>query len=187
MADTIYPRKPPQMVDLVRELAAARTKLAELQARYRAECEAFEALQAPLVEAIRAVQAQTDRANDTVRSQALAVAERFAARNPAPGVQCVQQTVVDYQPADALAWAMRAGIALQLDDAVFRRIAKATPDSVPFARVYQAWAVRIATDLDAALRGPEAAAWAVGEAERIDAALAAIEGAAGDAEGGNGS
>ncbi len=93
---------------------------------------------------------ETDRfrqlAEDNLRLMTLQAYAETGNKTPAPGVGVRETTKLEYDPKDALEWAMSHQIALSLDKKSFEGFAKATP--LDFVTVTQEAHAIIATKLE---------------------------------------
>ena len=82
----------------------------------------------------------------TLRELTLQVYAETGSKVPAPGVAVREMTRFDYDPKDALKWAMEHQIALSLDKKSFEGFAKATP--LDFVKITQEPIATIAAKLE---------------------------------------
>jgi len=143
------------IVEQVRRTAAARNDYADLEAGYRRYAEAFKQDTAALSISIAEAKSRVLAEEGSLRAMALAAYERDPEnKHPAPGVWISVKTTLDYDAAEALAWARSTRMALMpesLDAKAFEKIAKASPASFEFVTVVPVPSATLATDLNAAL------------------------------------
>lgn len=148
-----HPAARADLREKVADLARARDRAKRVTAtldyeRFRQEQDFKDTHAALLTEQAEAIQSLNSQ-EQSLRGLAIAFGETTGERKPVPGVELITQTKLVYQDADALAWALHSGLAVQLNRKELERIAKAT--SLPFVTTTQSLAVRLAADLDAAL------------------------------------
>uniref|UniRef100_A0A6H2A495 Uncharacterized protein n=1 Tax=viral metagenome TaxID=1070528 RepID=A0A6H2A495_9ZZZZ len=85
----------------------------------------------------------------TLRFLTLAAYETTGEKKPCPGVEVKIMSHLVYETSDALEWAMKHGVALQLDKETFERWAKASV--LDFVSMSEEAQVQIATDLEKAI------------------------------------
>lgn len=146
--------------ELVKRVHIERLNAHSIAERVRCAREVFEASIAELVELAK--QAQEAAAGAEAELRALAMA--YHAAHPeqktivANAVSVKDFTVVDYDSGEAFDWAMEhARIYLQLNATKFEKLAKASPELVPFVAVKTEPRVQLATDMERALRALETA------------------------------
>lgn len=126
----------------------ARTALATITATIRAQREAFEASIAELVE-IQKVQQQTvAEAEVAAKAAATYVYAEKHEKKPHDGVEIKLFSTMEYDDAQALAWARETKLCLvpeSLDRKAFEKVAKAT--ELPFVRQGEEVRVQLASDL----------------------------------------
>lgn len=154
MSETMQASPSQTVAEMVRALMEARTGLAEARDMIKVCRADFEARHAELFadECSRAAEVET--LEREIKAVALAHYEATGETKPAPGVTVKLFDIVRYDPADALAWAKQAGIALvpeALDAKAFEKIAKAT--RLPFVDIGQVPRPQIATDLSTVREG----------------------------------
>lgn len=105
-----------------------------------------------LDEATQTAQLVTE-AEDTLRILALQAYTVTGNKQPAPGVSVRVLTKLEYNPKEALKWAMSHQIALSLDKKSFEGFAKATP--LDFVTIREEPQATIASDLEKLYPAPE--------------------------------
>ena len=115
--------------------------------------QAFDATHATLIADEAEARKRLLATDQSLRGLAIAFGEATGEKNPAPGLEMIQQVKLIYEDGAALEWAVKTGIGIQLARKEFERVAKST--ALPFVTTTRTLAVRIASDLDAALT-PEA-------------------------------
>jgi hypothetical protein len=111
----------------------------------------FDKRQAPLITEVRDTQAVVAALEAHIRFLALHCYDQEN-RRPTPGVELKEFTVIEYDPAPALAWAQSHGLCLALDKRAFERLAKDVPAMIgDIVTVTKDLRVTISTDLTKAL------------------------------------
>lgn len=105
----------------------------------------------PQIQQLEDVSAALAGAEEQLRAFALETYIRLGDKNPAPGIEIIKKKIVTFSRDDALAWGLKTGMAIALDEAAFKKIALASPGANFPATVTEEPAVRIATDLQKAL------------------------------------
>jgi hypothetical protein len=138
--------------DQLRRLADARANHVSLVDELTARRAAFDLANNYLLDGIAEIGSMIATAEADVRALAVSTYGMTGDKKPAPGVEIVLASKMDYPEGEAFAWAQQTGMALvpqSLDRKAFEKIAKATP--LPFVIYRQEPSVRIATQLSAAL------------------------------------
>ena len=90
-----------------------------------------------------------DEAETRLRELTIMAYHETGSKTPALGVGIRELTKLEYEPKEALKWALEHKISLALDKKSFEGFAKATP--LDFVKVYTELQATIATDLSAAV------------------------------------
>jgi HAMP domain-containing protein len=117
----------------VRRVAEARQRLAEQQSILHDARQAFDAMHAPRITAIKGLAAEVNAAEDALEALTLAFYRQSGEKKPAAGVEVKEFEKLDYKAEEAFRWARDHGMAVtpeSLDVKAFEKIAKATP--LPF-------------------------------------------------------
>ncbi len=131
----------------VRDLRDEERRDSAFVASMRAE---FERSIEPGVARVKAAAAACAEAETELRTLALAEYERTGNKQPGPGVAIRVVTKLDYDPQEALAWAIKHLVALQLDRRVFESLAKTAAGPAFVVTISEPQAT-IASDLGKAL------------------------------------
>ncbi|GIW89970.1 MAG: hypothetical protein KatS3mg109_0402 [Pirellulaceae bacterium] len=135
----------------VARLAELRRKLAEKQDEWRTLVTMFEQHHAERKEAIAELKTAVAELETRIREAAVSEYELTGDRTPAPGIAIRLVTRVEYDPKEALRWAVEKRLAVTLDRAAFEKIAVASKGEGVPARIREVPQATIATDLDKAL------------------------------------
>ena len=110
---------------------------------------AFELENAPLIQNKAEAEKRLADADDALRAFALVKYEATGNKTPGPGVEIKMTTRLNYDPAQALAWAMEKEVACFLDRRNFEKLAKIL--ELDFVRISEEPTVTVAQDLAKAL------------------------------------
>ena len=130
----------------VKAVAAARAINQEANTRRNETYQKFLADNEQLYTNERDSAAKCEEAENLLRELTLKAYEETGNKNPALGVSVKVFQVLDYEPKEALKWAMEHQIALSLDKKSFEGFAKATP--LEFVTVTEEPRAQIATNLE---------------------------------------
>lgn len=144
--------EPDALLDLVRELAAARIQDVAAAERVRLARDAFDIAHADLLTAARAARATVEALDKAVRELAVERYHRDGQRHPAPGIgiQLRQRVLIDDRAA-ALTWATAHPECLDLNTRKIEAAARVL--TVPGVRVHEEAVATITTQLTDALTG----------------------------------
>ena len=138
------------------EVAQRRQARDTLVAEVKAAKSAYDAQMADAVARLKQLQDDTDASEQAAKRLAEAIYATTHDKKPCPGVEVKEQTLRDYKPEDAFAWAQQTRMALipeALDVAAFEKIAAAT--DLPFVTTRKEGKAQLAKNLSAYLAAPE--------------------------------
>lgn len=141
----------------LREVAERRAIRDDIATAVTAARAAFEASIAAQVQALAQAKADADASETAARALIVAIYEVTGDKKPAEGAGVQVRTKLEYDEAQALAWAREHRMAIvpeKLDAPAFAKIAKASPDSFPFVRVVEEPIATLGGDLSAYLAAP---------------------------------
>ena len=133
------------LTDRVRQLHEARERYADAKAVLDAARHEFDTAYAQEIEAVREWAEELADVDANLRTEAVAAYLETGERKPAPGIEIKVFDALHYNPDDAYEWAKEHGLALKLDDAAFKNIAKA--QRLDFVDYVQEPKATVATDL----------------------------------------
>ena len=139
------------MEEKLRKLADLRRELLRLDGLYRQAKVDWEENNVELIEKRNWVTTELLAAETLLKAEALDQYRLDKNTKPAPGIEIKNFQVLDYPEKDALAWALKTGMAIKLDKAAFEKIAKVSP--MDFVFIDDEPRCQIATDLDKVLEG----------------------------------
>lgn len=142
------------LAEQVREVAQLRAEKEQLAARIKDAREAFEATILDQTTRLKTVSEALSMAEAHAKALAVAIYSTTGETKPADGVTIKRMTRLEYDEAEALAWAKQTGMALipeTLDRKALEKIAKASP--LPFVTVTEDPSATLASDLSAYVAG----------------------------------
>ena len=137
-----------QLAEQVQRVAQARLTHAILVEVLKAERVAFDARFAQEIEAVRVSAVAVTEAEASAKALGLAHFQMTGEKKPTPGIEVKEKSTLDYDDADALAWAKETNMALvpeTFDRKAFEKIAKAT--DLGFVNTIVEPQVQLASDL----------------------------------------
>jgi len=141
------------LLDQIKEVAVARQRLEVAKLEKEMAFATWEKEHADLLQEVNSAFAEVTVTETLLRELTIKAYNETGSKNPAPGVGIRELTKLDYDPKEALKWALHHEIALSLDKKSFEGFAKATP--LDFVKVSTEPQATIATDLSKALAGVE--------------------------------
>lgn len=111
----------------IKQVARSRQEAQRLAEEKTTKLKAWEAENELFLDTVKDAAHYRDEQENQLREMALAVYSETGEKKPAPGVAIREVTRLDYDPKEALKWAMSHQIALSLDKKSFEGFAKATP------------------------------------------------------------
>jgi len=129
----------------IRNVARARQEAQRLSDEKKAMYDEFISHHTDFFAEVATAASRVTEAEDTLRELTLAIYAETGNKKPAEGVGIREIIKLDYDPKEALKWAMSHQIALSLDKKSFEGFAKATP--LEFVTVNTEAQATIATDL----------------------------------------
>lgn len=139
------------LMNQVRRLHEARERYADAKAVLDAAKYEWEQQHMAEIEEIAKAAGERDAIEGRLRTMAVAAYKETGERKPAPGVEVKMFDTIDYNREAAFEWAKEHGLALRLDDAAFRNIAKA--QKLPCVRYGTEPKATVATDLGKVVDG----------------------------------
>jgi hypothetical protein len=139
-----------ELQEQIKVVATLRATVVNLKTEREKRYEAWENENRGLLEAIAEETESLSGQENSLRDMTLQAYEQTGRKAPAPGVGVRILTKLDYDPKEALKWAMSHQIALSLDKKSFEGFAKATP--LEFVTVKEEAQATIATDLSEYVR-----------------------------------
>jgi len=133
------------LIEQVKRVADLRLKQAELKEKKEALFADWENLHRELLNDIITANLDTQKAEETLRNEAIISYEIDGNRKPVPGVEIKLFTRLSYETGKAFDWALDHKISLSLDKKIFETLAKVNPP--PFVTIRQEPMAQIATDL----------------------------------------
>ena len=137
------------MIDKLRKVADLRREFGRLDGLYRQAKVDWEKGNVELIEKRNKVMLDILASETVLKAEALDQFRLDKNTKPAPGLEIKNCQVLDYPEKDALAWALKTGIAIKLDKAAFEKLAKVSP--MDFVVIRLEPRCQLATDLDKAL------------------------------------
>lgn len=134
------------LADLILACHNARGGLHEFSSRLAAARERFADQYAELIALHEQSRALVEKLERQIRIRAVEVYETTGSKSPAPGVGIRMEKVVSYDHETAFAWAKERGLALELNQTAFEKIALAG-ESIPGVKVAEQPKATIARDL----------------------------------------
>jgi hypothetical protein len=140
------------LVQLREHVRQARAAHDEVRAHYDAGFREWKQDNERLIERVEIARAEQANAEAALRAAAEAHYVATGEKKPVDGVSIRETTALEYDDADAIAWAKTAMPQLvheTLDGKAFEKVAKASPTAVPFVAVTTTGKATIATELPA--------------------------------------
>ena len=137
------------LLDQIKEVAEIRRNASELLEAKKQSYAKWEQDNNELLAQISLATEVQDKAETLLRELTIKAYNETGSKQPAPGLGIREYTRLEYDPKEALKWAMQHQIALSLDKKSFEGFAKATP--LEFVQVHQEVQATIATDLNKVL------------------------------------
>jgi len=139
-----------ELLEQIKLVAEAREKSKRAYIDKLAALEVWEMENKALLEGAQEAHSQVAEAEAKLRELTLKAYQETGNKAPAPGVGIREVTKLEYDPKNALMWAVEHRLALQLNKTAFEKIAKTdTPEFVTVSTEPQA---TIATDLSEVLK-----------------------------------
>jgi len=139
-----------ELLDQIKVVAEARVRAERALIDKLAALEVWEMENKALLEGAQEAHSQVAEAEAKLRELTLKAYQETGNKAPAPGVGIREVTKLEYDPKNALMWAVEHRLALQLNKTAFEKIAKTdTPEFVTVSTEPQA---TIATDLSEVLK-----------------------------------
>jgi len=139
-----------ELLDQIKIVAEAREKSKRAYIDKLAAYEAWEMENRALLDAEGEAKSLVAEAEAKLRELTLKAYQETGNKAPAPGVGIREVTKLEYDPKEALSWALEHKLALQLNKTFFEKLAKTdTPEFVTVSTEPQA---TIATDLSEVLK-----------------------------------
>ncbi len=134
-----------ELLGHVKEVAVARQRLEVAKILKEQAFAKWEKDNADLIQEVNVASAEVTTTETLLRELTIKAYNETGNKTPAPGIGIREITKLEYDPKEALKWAMSHQIALSLDKKSFDGFAKATP--LDFVKVYQEPQATIASDL----------------------------------------
>ena len=134
-----------KLSEQVQIVAKARQEATELKGRRDALLEDWNKANQELLDALTQAGAGVAEAETKLRELALKAYAETGNKSPSPGVGIREVTKLEYDPKQALTWAIEHKISLSLDKKSFEGFAKAMP--LEFVNIHTEPQATIATDL----------------------------------------
>jgi len=141
--------KPISLLDQIKEVRGARLRLEVAKLEKEQSFTEWEKANTDLLQEVNSAFAEVTTSETLLRELTVKAYNETGSKTPAPGVGIREVTKLEYDPKEALKWAMSHQIALSLDKKSFEGFAKATP--LDFVEVKTEPQATIATDLNKAL------------------------------------
>ena len=137
------------LLDQIKEVAVARQRLEVAKLEKEMAFATWEKEHADLLQEVNSAFAEVTTSETLLRELTIKAYQETGNKAPAPGVGIRELTKLEYDPKEALKWALHHEIALSLDKKSFETFAKATP--LDFVKVSTEPQATIAQDLSAVI------------------------------------
>jgi len=134
----------------IKQVARARQEAQRLTDEKMAKLKAWEDENQVFLDAVKVASEYRNEQENLLRELTLEVYAETGEKKPCEGVAIREVTRLDYDPKEALKWAMSHQIALSLDKKAFEGLQKATP--LEFVKVSVEPQATIATDLTGVIK-----------------------------------
>jgi len=131
--------------DQIKQVARARQEAQRLADEKAAKYQSWEEQNRIFLDAVKDAAEFKNKQEEFLRELTLAIYAETQNKKPCEGVGIREVTRLEYDPKDALAWAMKHQIAISLDKKSFEGFAKATP--LEFVKVITEPQATISQDL----------------------------------------
>lgn len=141
------------LVQLREHVRQARAAHDEVRAQYDLAFRSFKDQHERLLEKVELARTEQAHAESALRAAAEAHYAATGEKKPVDGVSIRETTTLEYDDADAIAWAKAAMpqlVAETLDGKAFEKVAKAAPAAVPFVTITTTGKATIASELPVA-------------------------------------
>lgn len=146
-------RIPKAIQDQERAVHGVRQRVDGLKSQVDKARQAWRREHASLLEELDSAKAELSIQTGLLRAMTEETYRQTGITSPAPGASVRRDVSVEFDEVEALQWAVRNGMFVQLDRRGFVAYACTNPDAVPFARVRIGPRAIIAADLSKALEG----------------------------------
>lgn len=127
------------------EVATHRERYIKLKAEYDEKRAEFEKSIEPLADRLGHYKMMMDRAEEMAREQAIDIFWETGEKKLPFGIGIRETTVLEYEPLDAMTWAIEHKIAIQLDIKTFEKLAKIL--ELPFVKETNKVTATLPTDI----------------------------------------
>jgi len=139
-----------ELIEQIKVVAEARVRAERALIDKLAALEVWEMENKALLEGAQEAHSQVAEAEANLRELTIKAYQETGNKAPAPGVGIREVTKLEYDPKNALMWAVEHRLALQLNKTAFEKIAKT--DTPEFVTVHTEPQATIATDLSEVLK-----------------------------------